>query len=222
MKLGIILEKIAKDPKYKKRLVAAKKGLDFENNLFLEITDDGEYISYPNATFKKHKNFQEIKKLINSGNENTSFIRINLLDDILSTPKVIFQPFGKQSSPDFLFLRKGKALALECKFTEHNIKAPVWNSGLPKLHFNYIFGSLMLEDITFFSGNGLLDQQESNSIIKLVAVKREELKEEGLKITNKFEIYLRPMYNQKENSWKSTNRNNYEGKVIKAVKEFEK
>jgi|GEM_PF-4890890 len=125
MKLGIILEKIAKDPKYKKRLVAAKKGLDFENNLFLEITDDGEYISYPNATFKKHKNFQEIKKLINSGNENTSFIRINLLDDILSTPKVIFQPFGKQSSPDFLFLRKGKALALECKFTEHNIKAPV-------------------------------------------------------------------------------------------------
>jgi|GEM_PF-5006849 len=58
----------------------------------------------------------------------------------------------------------------------------------------------MLEDITFFSGNGLLDQQESNSIIKLVAVKREELKEEGLKITNKFEIYLRPMYNQKENS----------------------
>lgn len=222
MKLGIILEKISKDQKYKRSLVAAKKGADFENNLLSEIIDDGEYVVYPNASFKKHKNFKEVKEIINSENTSNSFVTMNLLDDILNTPRVVFQPFGKQSSPDFLFLRKGKALALECKFTEKNIKAPVWNSGLPKLHFNYIFGSLMLQDITFFSGNSLLDQKESNLIIKLVAEKREELKEEGLKITNKFEIYLRPMFNQQQNSWKSVSRNEYENKVIKVVKEFEK
>lgn len=223
MLINQLLKNIKKDANFKKSILGAKKGIDFEINIQHELTSQGFYTTYPSEKFKKHPNFKKFKKMILESTDSKCFIQTDLFDDIVgNSPRIVYQPFGKQASPDFLFLRKGKALALECKFTEKKIKAPVWNSGLPKRNFNYIFGSLLLTDTTFFSGNKILLDNERNSIIKLVNEKRKELKNEGLKITNKFYIYLRPMYNQKQNSWKTINREVYEDDFIKEVESFEK
>ncbi|WP_106078865.1 hypothetical protein [Mesoplasma coleopterae] len=221
MLLYKVLSKLSTNETYKKNMLGAKKGIDFENNLLSEIVNDGEYISYSNAALKKHKNFKEFKKILTDGLNDNVYIETDLLNDICDSPRVIYQPLGKQSSPDILFIRKNKVLALECKFTAKQIKAPVWNSGLPKLSFNYIFGSLQLSDVTFFSGSKILEKLERNQILSLVSEKRKELKIEGLQITSKFEIYLRPMYNQKENSWTSLNRTVYENSLIEECKKFE-
>ena len=72
----------------------------------------------------------------------------------------INQPFGSQKYPDILVFDTRYILCLELKFSSRGAAQPVWNSGLPRAHGIYIFASPRRQDITFFRGCDILDDQD--------------------------------------------------------------
>jgi len=125
VKLATFFSKIFNDKDFRKSLLAVNGGHSFELNILDKLKDGGTYSLYEAEDFKKLSNFKDIKKLIQNYNEDCFFIETNLLSELATSPKVVFQPFGKQNSPDLLFINENKVFILECKFTNSKIKAPV-------------------------------------------------------------------------------------------------
>ncbi|BDV03396.1 MAG: hypothetical protein HPPSJP_1170 [Candidatus Hepatoplasma scabrum] len=218
MKLNSILMDLNNNKKL--GFLNAKKGKDFEDRI-VSLLISKEYTRLPNDEFKNLKYFKEIKKaIINFNKEGIVKINNPELIEISNSPRLVYQPFGKQYSPDLLLIKKGSIVPIELKFTAKKVKNPVWNSGLPRQNYLYVFGSYELKDISFFSGSDLLTFEEEFEIKKLVNSEREKLKNNGLKILDTFEIYLRPMYNQKSNIWKNPKRENFQLHAINLFKDF--
>lgn len=217
MKLSSILEKIKEDDKFKNSLLSSKKGSEFEERIMHAIINDGSYVSFPTNEFKSLKNFKQIKdKVENKQDDNVLYIKN--LEDYSKTKRLVYQPFGKQKSPDFLLVNNGYIFPIELKFTEKKEVRPVWNSGLPRQNYLYIFGSYGYKDIVFFMGSNWLTFKEEQNTKKLVNNARDKLKIDGVKTIFNFEIYLRPMYNQKNNTWNNENRDYYENYSINKLK----
>ncbi|WP_106078867.1 hypothetical protein [Mesoplasma coleopterae] len=205
---------------FKEIISNIEDGKKFEKKL-LEIFKNTEYVQLSAKNFAKNENFKEVKKAINKIYSTSGSIKLNKQIKFKESKFFVYQPFNSQSSPDFLFYNFGKFFPLEAKFTSKKIKSPVWNSGLPKTHFNYIFGSKGKKDLTFFTGKDFIDKKQYDQVIKLVNKKRKELEKEGKKINSEFSLYLRPMYNQKTNFWKYKLRETNEKKLIQLIKEFD-
>lgn len=223
MKLWELLLKIQQTNKIKIKLSGNSSGADFEVALKNLLIENGDYAPYPSLNFKKHKNFNKVKALLINKSDSKLVLHSDLLNDICAfSPLIIYQPLGSQSYPDFLLIRKDVLIPFEIKFSTQEGDSPTWNSNLPHNSGTYIFGSRGKQDITFFNGADYLTAEEKAKLVELVNKKSIELEEEGYKITNKFSIYLREMYNQKFSSLNNPKRFEYENKVIEILKEIEK
>ena len=76
----------------------------------------------------------------------------------------LYQPFGSQAYPDFIVFDDNRLVCIEIKFSTGSTRKPVWNSGLPRQHGIYVFGSRGIPDITFFLGRGVLSEEEARKM----------------------------------------------------------
>ena len=114
----------------------------------------------------------------------------------------VYSPYGSQKYPDFLIFTNKYIIPLEAKSSTKEGTKPMWNSHLPKINGLYIFASFGKEDITFFRGADVIDEDLSNKLIGFFekARKTEEEFVKDLEKDNKSERgwkpYIRIAYDQ--------------------------
>lgn len=105
----------------------------------------------------------------------------------------ISQPCGSHQSPDFFVKIDGRKFALECKSSK--TPSPMYNSGIPKSGYIYVFTSKKYNKTTCFLGQHILSKEEK----KLIDEHVEEARERDLELRSKLEnshgihYYTRPM-----------------------------
>jgi len=107
----------------------------------------------------------------------------------------IFQPCGKNDSPDFIVKLNGRVYFIECKSVKGATKAPMYNSGIPKSGYIYVFTAERYNETTIYFGKDVCPQQDYDNFQKLIEGHR-KLDEQFNKIfINDFglEHYTRPM-----------------------------
>lgn len=110
-----------------------------------------------------------------------------------------YQPHGKQNSPDFHIYVKGikEPFSIECKSTKKS-NYPMWNSGLPDIHKNYIYlyynGNKKLCFVFMAKHVISLEEQEK---LKKFHDKLKKTCKDFSSSTNFFGCYPRINYNQK-------------------------
>ena len=68
-----------------------------------------------------------------------------------------------------------RLIVIEVKYSGGEQKKPMWNSGLPRPHGIYVFGSYGCKDITFFMGRDLLSLDDTRKLQSFfVTLKKEE------------------------------------------------
>ncbi len=214
MKVRKLLKAIKNKESAVEEILKAKSGKDFEERISSKLISEGEYFAMPTTEFKKMECFKKVKETILNENISAEMFFFKELELVSKTPRIISQPFGIQQSPDLLLIKDGKCLPIELKFTEKKSSTPTWNSGLPRLKFLYIYGSFELRDVVFFKGEDLLTETERIETLELVESSRDELKKRGEEVIENFQIYLRPMYNQKGNIWNSDERDSLEKNAL--------
>ncbi len=214
MKVEKLLKLIQNKNKLVEHIIKSKSGKDFEERIQSELIDDGVYFALTKDKFKSVENYKFIKQSIMEDEGDDDFLYFKELKEISKTPRIVPQPFGKQNSPDFLLIKNGKCLPVEIKFTERRAPNPTWNSGLPRTKYLYIYASYELKDVVFFKGGDIVTETERKETLELVSSARQQLKEDGLGVISNFEIYLRPMYNQKGNIWNSSNREEIQKRAL--------
>lgn len=158
---------------------------------------------------------KERDKLL-SGGENK-----NILNN-----SYILQPCGLHQSPDFIVKKENKLYFLECKSCKTS--RPLYNSGIPKEEYIYIFCSEQYNATTVFLGSDLIEPEGVKLIKKHIAQQRENTKKFNEKIKNMsahgISFYDRPMIiHSKLHSnicidyFKNENRKRMEENVIKKV-----
>ena len=124
-------------------------------------------------------------------------------DDWLSDPTscdmengtFVFQPCGKNDSPDFIVKLNGRAYFIECKSVKGASKAPMYNSGIPKSGYIYVFTAERYNETTIYFGKDVCPPQDYDKFQKLIEDHR-KLDEQLNKIfINNFGLghYTRPM-----------------------------
>jgi hypothetical protein len=147
--------------------------------------------------------------------------------DDLPEDSYISQPCGTHDSPDFIVKTGGRLYFIECKSV---IKegTPLYNSGLPKKDYIYVFSSKKYNETTVYLGRDvaedavarILEQanQQIKSICKGVSNQLRHMSEN----THGLGIYARPMYqhygsNAKKDYFKNSRRNELEQNVLDFV-----
>ncbi len=223
MKLVKILEKINNGEKdFKEFLLDSAIGEDFKNNLIKYLSIDSSYKEIDLDELKSHSSYGKMKDIVMNGNPKNTFHYIEEFEDLSKEPRIVFQPFGTQNSPQILIIKNGQLLPIDIKFTKKKVASPMFNSAIPKTSYIYIFGSYELKDITFFKGSDFISEEISNKFMKIISNQREKLKAEVSNVDgNKYyEIYLRPDYKLKVNLWENEDRNSIESEVIKILEIF--
>ena len=120
---------------------------------------------------------------------------------IHSTLKVgefIIQPFGTQSSPDFIIKISSKSLILlEAKSSKEN--HPQYNSGGIKPHYLYVFTSKKSNQTTIYMGSSIVKKETLDKIKELIEKQRILEKETNILLQETDEYnrgvtyYTRPM-----------------------------
>jgi hypothetical protein len=107
----------------------------------------------------------------------------------------IFQPCGQNDSPDFIVKLHGKAYFIECKSVKGSTKAPMYNSGVPKAGYIYVFTSERYNETTIYFGEDVCPAEDYENFQKLIQEHRRLDEEYNSKFTNRFGIrhYTRPM-----------------------------
>lgn len=168
-----VFKNILKD---KKLLLQANEGTQFEDNLTNKFKNGGFSFSNGKQNFKNNIN-------VDSKTFKTKFeeLKLNILNktsmEIYDNPfpgverHVVFQPFGKQNYPDFLFFYNKKIIPVEVKYTKlksTNVSLgssrPMWNSNLPKDNAIYIYG-VSGKDLTFFKGSDILQMRTRQLLV---------------------------------------------------------
>ena len=62
----------------------------------------------------------------------------------------VFQPCGHNDSPDFIMKVDGKSYFIECKSVKGSSKAPMYNSGIPKDEYIYVFTAERYDKTTVY------------------------------------------------------------------------
>ena len=90
------------------------------------------------------------------------------------------QPTGTHNSPDFIFKVDNKVFFVECKSGKAN--QPMYNSGLPKVGYIYLFCSEKSNESTMYLGDDIVNTKQREAIDKfteqsqkLIAKLNEEL-----------------------------------------------
>ena len=75
------------------------------------------------------------------------------IHNLMADGEYIPQPCGTHNSPDFMVKEAGVIHMLECKSVKGKSKSPVYNSGVPKSGFIYIFSAEREGKTTLFLGD---------------------------------------------------------------------
>lgn len=119
----------------------------------------------------------------------------------LKSGQFIYQPNGNNNSPDFYVNDKGTVYSIECKSVNKGAK-PVYNGGLPKEHYIYIFCSGKYNETTVYRGSDVVPEkvrQIYNRLLEQLENVLEEFKDEfkDCKENDRgFGYFLRHMYIQ--------------------------
>jgi len=124
-------------------------------------------------------------------------------DDWLANPSscemaegtFLFQPCGQNDSPDFIVKLNGKAYFIECKSVKGKTKAPMYNSGVPKSGYIYVFTSERYNETTIYFGEDVCPPEDYENFQKLIEEHRRLDEKYNRKFNNVFGIrhYTRPM-----------------------------
>lgn len=216
MELKKIFEEINQNKEIVDSLLASKLGSEFEQRVVSLLVKDSSYISLPPSELKKLKCFKELKNkiLMPSKEQADKPVYIKELESLSKSPRVVFQAFGEKSAPDILLIKNGKVLSLELKFSENDSKVPVWNSGLTRPDMLYMFGSYKKKEIVFFKGSSLITLEEYWNFKNWADSLKKESKKPGDNKAKNFKFYMRSMFNQKGDMFKSEERKEREEVAI--------
>jgi hypothetical protein len=113
----------------------------------------------------------------------------------------IYQPNGNNNSPDFIVNDLGKVYSLECKSVKKGAK-PVYNGGLPKVDYIYIFCSGKYDQTTIYYGKDIVPPEVRDiyeRLLKKLNIVLDEFKQEFINCEENnrgFGYFLRHMYIQ--------------------------
>lgn len=113
----------------------------------------------------------------------------------------IYQPNGNNNSPDFIVNDLGKVYSLECKSVKKAAK-PVYNGGLPKEDYIYIFCSGKYDQTTIYYGNDVVPPEVReifNRLIEKLTIVHDEFRQEFINCKQNvrgFGYFIRHMYIQ--------------------------
>lgn len=162
---------------------------------------------------------------ISAGDRDRAMIDSGLLLGIPNN-SYVSQPCGTNNSPDFIVNSNNKLYFIECKSAEGY--KPVYNSGLPKRGYIYIFCSKKANETTVYMGEDIVSDAQ-RALLQEYEEKQASLTRElneGLRkldsLQRGVDFYLRPMYNQsggkeRTNYFTHQNRNSSEEKVLNYV-----
>jgi|7_EtaG_2_1085326.scaffolds.fasta_scaffold06640_4 hypothetical protein len=107
----------------------------------------------------------------------------------------VAQPCGKNSNPDFIVMLNGRVYFLECKSVGGSTKAPMYNSGIPKEKYIYIFCAERYNKTTIYFGKDVLPPDEYKIMMECIAEHRKVDEKYNPRFKNDFGInhYTRPM-----------------------------
>jgi hypothetical protein len=106
------------------------------------------------------------------------------------------QPCGTHNSPDFIVKTNNKLFFLECKSASKGTTAPMYNSGIPKEEYIYVFCAEKYNKTTIFMGRDVLPSKEEQLIQRHIAEarKRDEILNALLENNHHgISYYTRPM-----------------------------
>jgi hypothetical protein len=106
-------------------------------------------------------------------------------------------PYGSQSSPDFLIEYEGNLISLECKSSKS--WKPMWNNNLPFIDSIYLVGNISKEEVILFLGQDTLSMEERLyhlSILDNINKSNEDYKKVCRSKGYKYYVYLRQQFNQ--------------------------
>jgi len=84
----------------------------------------------------------------------------------------ISQPCGKNNSPDFIVKSQGKAHFIECKSVSGKTKSPMYNSGVPKKGYIYVFCAAGPDETTIFFGEDVMPPEDYARLQELISEHR--------------------------------------------------
>ena len=133
----------------------------------------------------------------------------------------LFQPCGQNDSPDFIVKLKDRAYFLECKSVKGSTKAPMYNSGVPKTGYIYVFTAERYNETTIYFGEDVCPPEDYATFQELIEEHRKLDRKYNPKFTNNFGIqhYTRPMVKHVggTNYFENEYREQIEQRVLDAV-----
>lgn len=125
--------------------------------------------------------------------------------DSLQNGEYISQPCGSQDSPDFIVKYSDKLYFIECKSSEKT--KLLYNGGLPKKQYIYIFTSEKYNSTTIFRGEDILSDSKRELLEKLrieeMALVEKYQNDPAWNDSRGFDYYPRAMYTQ-SGTWDKT------------------
>lgn len=110
------------------------------------------------------------------------------------------QPLGNNDSPDFIIFTNGEVYFIECKSAKQN--HPMYNGGLPKENYIYLFCSEKSDETTMYMGSDVLHENvrevtdEYTTKIKALEQELNGILSAMPENTRGFSYYARHMYTQ--------------------------
>lgn len=133
----------------------------------------------------------------------------------------VCQPCGKNDSPDFIVKLNNKAYFIECKSVKGGSKAPMYNSGIPKQGYIYVFTAERYNKTTIYFGEDVCPQKDYIIFQKLISEHRKLDDKYNSKFNNNYGLrhYTRPMVTHVGGSdyFANPDRQKIENGVISAV-----
>ena len=133
----------------------------------------------------------------------------------------ISQPCGKNNSPDFIVCWNRQAWFLECKSVAKSTCCPMYNSGVPKPEYIYIFSGQAYDTTTIYRGKDICPPtlyEKFQTHIKQAREQDKILNESiGSMSTHGLCYYTRPMMQhagKEKNYFENKNRHQYEQNVL--------
>tara|TARA_B100001094_G_scaffold319619_1_gene364713 strand:- start:1779 stop:2411 length:633 start_codon:yes stop_codon:yes gene_type:complete len=152
---------------------------------------------------------------------------LNGTSDDVTEGTYISQPCGTHDSPDFIVKTGGRLYFIECKSVTKE-GTPLYNSGLPKKDYIYVFSSKKYDETTVYLGRDVA----GDTIAMLLEQANQEIKARCNEVTQQLRamgenthglgIYARPMYqhygsNEKKDYFKNSRREELEQNVLDFV-----
>lgn len=133
----------------------------------------------------------------------------------------VCQPCGKNDSPDFIVKTENRAYFIECKSAKGNTKAPMYNSGIPKEGYIYVFTAERYDRTTIYFGEDVCPPKDYIIFQKLISEHRKLDAKYNSKFNNNYGLrhYTRPMVTHVGGSdyFDNPDRQKIENGVISAV-----